>query len=313
MTQSKIDWTGVDPNGFGSAPLRMAHKYHNDELFNDTALIKLIENSKRENYYVNTMDVSAHDVRSRREGEFGSASGHDILEAVRQGHIWIMLLKPDEIEPGYHGMVEDIYAEIMANVPDFKPTTRKLSILVSSPNIQVYYHCDIPGQMLWQVRGQKRVFLYPNHAPFLPQPSLEKIALNEAHEISLPYDPVFEKDALIFDIEPGDMLHWPLNCPHRIVNGNCLNVSFTTEHFTPQIKRSFIVNYANGILRRTTGVQDLSQSISGPSYWSKLAVAGGYKVLGLQKHRHQKFKVDFQVDPAKPNGVRAIDGYEFTK
>jgi hypothetical protein len=306
------NWDSITPNKFGLEPMRLSHQLHQHALFSDSALAKLIEQSDRQNYYVNTMNIDAHDTRSRREGEIRDVSGLQVLEAIRTGKLWVLLLSPDQSEPGYKQLVDQIYDEIAQHVPGFKALSHKMSLLISSPGIHVYYHCDVPGQTLWQVRGEKKVYVYPNHTPFLPQANLERIVLNEAHEISLPYDSAYENAAVVYDLKPGEMLHWPLNCPHRIVNQDCVNVSFTTEHFTPAIRRSFIVNYANGVLRRQ-GLQNLSQQTDGVAYWAKLGVAGAYKYSGLAKKRRQVFKIDFRVDPDAPRCVRDIPPYEFQK
>jgi hypothetical protein len=195
-------------------------------------------------------------------------------------------------------------------VPGFRTNFRKLTILISSPEVMVYYHCDIPGQTLWQVRGHKRVYVYPTRPPFLEQAALERIALGEAHEISLPYDQAFDAHADVFDLASGQMLHWPLNAPHRVVNGDCVNVSFTTEHFTRAGRRSFYVNCANGVLRRRLGWSNLSQRTSGPGYVAKLGLAAAYKFSGGQRKRRKTMRVDFAVDPAAPGGVRPTPAHE---
>jgi len=157
-----------------------------------------------------------------------------------------------------------------------------MSILISSPKVQVYYHADVPGQTLWQVRGRKRVYVYPNTPPFLPQAGLEKI-LGEAHEISLDYEPWFDAHADVIELEPGRMLHWPLNCPHRIVNQDCLNVSFATEHMTRELRNAYAVNYANGVLRRVLGLERLPRPESGLGLYARLALAAAHKYSGAQE------------------------------
>lgn len=308
-----MDWNGLDIDKFSQVPLEIGHRLHESDLFSDAALARLIDNAARENYYVNTMDIDAHDVSTRREGETGDINGERALEALASGHIWYLLMQPEKVDPRYGELVEKIYDEIGDHVPGFDVSMKKMSILVSSPKVQVYYHCDIPGQSLWQIRGSKKVYVYPNQEPYLHQPSLEKIVMNEAHEISMPYKPEFDEGATVYDLQPGKMLHWPLNAPHRIVNNDCVNVSFTTEHFTADIKRMFIVNKANGILRHRLGLNPRSQKTDGLGYWAKYGLAGAYKVSGLQKQRRQSFKVDFQVDPEAPRSVRTIPGYEFQK
>ena len=188
------EWTDHQIEAFSKEPLRFRHNAHLSPLFSDETLADLIERTPRENYYVNTMKRGAKDRSSRREGEIRDLSGRDVLDAVAKGHIWVMLLNPEKVVPGYGQLARsDLFTSSRNTFRAFKVLKKKISILISSPNIPVFYHCDLAGQTLWQVRGEKTVYVYPNHEPYLPQPNLEKIVLNEAHEISLPYDPAWDK------------------------------------------------------------------------------------------------------------------------
>jgi len=307
------NWEPHHADLFSKHNLRLNHAMADHPLFTDDALARLIEKSKRDAYHVNTMDNRSHNPRSRREGELGGLSGHETLEAVRKGNIWINIQRPGEVDSGYNDLLEALYAEFEERVPGFKSYKHKMTLLISSPNVTVYYHCDIPGQTLWQVRGEKRVYVYPATGAFLTQQAMEKIVLNMAHETDMPYAAWFDEYAQIFDLKPGEMLHWPLNCPHRVVNANVLNVSFTTEHWADDLRATYAVNYANGILRQKLGMQNLGRATSGLGYYSKLALAGAVKFSGLQKKREMKFKIDFAVDPAAHGSVRDIPAYALQK
>ena len=298
---------------FGRHTVNLGHTFATSPLFTDETLAGLIDRAPAGSYHVNTMDVTTHDPRTRREGIIDGLSGAQAIEAVRRGHIWILIQDPGRYDARYGAMLAGIYADLEERMPGFKSYKQKLSILISSPNVQVYYHADVPGQTLWQVRGTKRVYVYPNSAPFLPQDALERIVLGEAHEISLQYEPWFDDHAEVIDLEPGRMLHWPLNGPHRIVNADCLNVSFTTEHWTDELRNAYAVNYANGILRSRLGVRSLSRPQSGPGMWARLGLAAAWKAAGLQKRRKHRFKVDFQVDLDAPWCVRPIQPFEQTR
>jgi hypothetical protein len=298
---------------FGRHTVNLGHTFATSPLFTDATLASLIDRAPAGSYHVNTMDVTTHDPRTRREGLIDGLSGAQAIEAVRRGHIWILIQDPGRYDARYNDMLEGIYAELGERMPGFKSYKQKLSILISSPKVQVYYHADVPGQTLWQVRGTKRVFVYPNSAPFLPQDALERIVLGEAHEISLQYEPWFDEHAEVIDLEPGRMLHWPLNGPHRIVNADCLNVSFTTEHWTDELRNAYAVNYANGILRSRLGLGSLSRPQSGPGMWARLGLAAAWKAAGLQKRRKHRFKVDFKVDLDAPWCVRPIQSFEQTR
>jgi hypothetical protein len=298
---------------FGRHIVNLGHRFDTSPLFTDDALARLLEKAPVGTYHVNTMDPATHDPRTRREGDIVGLSGHDVLDAVRRGRIWILFRNPGAVDPAYDEMLREIYAGFEARVLGLKTFRQKLSILVSSPKVHVYYHADAPGQTLWQVRGVKKVYVYPGSAPFLPQDRMEKIILGEAHEISLDYEPWFDEYAEVIDLEPGRMLHWPLNWPHRIVNHDCLNVSFTTEHWTNDLRTAYLVKYANGVLRRYMPSARLSESVDGPAAWAKFGLAAFVKMSGLQAKRRQRFVIDFRVDPMAPFSVRNIDAYALQK
>jgi hypothetical protein len=292
---------------FGRHTVHLGHRFDGaDSLFGDAALASLIERTPHLSTHVNTMDVRSHDPRTRREGTLKGLSGAEALDAVRQGRIWILLQQPTEIDRRYAEVLRAIYAELEVRVPGLRSFNHKMSILISSPKVQVYYHADVPGQTLWQVRGSKRVYVYPNTPPFLPQAALEKIVLGEAHEISLKYEPWFDAHAEVIQLEPGRMLHWPLNCPHRIINDDCLNVSFTTEHMTRELRNAYAVNYANGVLRRALGLERLPRPQTGLGLYARLGLAAAHKYSGAQARGRAKRIIDFEVDPAAPKGVRDV-------
>lgn len=307
------NWAPRHAELFGNHVVRLRHRFHESPLFSPEALARLIEAVPRAHYHVNTMNPKVHDPASWREGEINGTSGRQVLDAVRNGNIWVLVQRVAEIDPAYRQALDAIFAEFEERVPGLRTYRQKMSILISSPNVQVYYHCDIPGQTLWQVAGRKRIYIYPNTAPFLRQAAMEKIILNEADEQDTPYQPWFDDYADVIDLEPGDMLHWPINGPHRVVNQDCLNISFTTEHWTRALRNRYANHYANGLLRRRLGISNPGMATSGPALWFKLALVAAHRRSGLQKKRKMTYKIDFRVDPAAPFGMRDIDAYELAK
>ncbi len=307
------NWQAHHARLFGEHSLQLTHNLADSPLFSDDALTRLIEKSPREKYHVNYSQKTPGNPPKRREGEIRDLSGTEVLDVVKSGNIWINLTAPADVDPAYGDLLEDIYAEFEDRVPGFRSYKRRLTLLISSPNVSVKYHSDVPGQSLWQVRGEKKLYVYPNKAPFISQPALEKLILGQLRETDMPFEPWFDDYAEIHDLTPGQMIHWPLNGPHRVVNGNMLNVSFTTEHWTDELRKSYAVNYANGIIRGATGAKSLSQQTTGLSYYAKLGLAAGVKFTPLNPQKQKVYKVDFQVDPKAPEGIRDIDGYAFVK
>lgn len=307
------DWQPHYPKLWGNQPLRLAHSLANSPLFTDEALAALIDASPREAYHVNYSQKTPGNPPKRREGEIKGLSGAEVIETVKNGNIWVNLTAPATVDPAYGALLDSLYAEFEGRVPGFRSYKRNLTILISSPNVSVKYHSDVPGQSLWQVRGTKKVYVYPAQAPFISQPALEKLILGQLRETDMPFEPWFDDFAQVYDLEAGQMLHWPLNGPHRVVNHGMLNVSFTTEHWTDELRKHYAVNYANGILRNKLGMKKLSQQVTGLSYLTKLGIAGAVKFSPLNPQKKKVYTVDFQVDPAAPEGVRDIPAHTFEK
>lgn len=293
------DWQPKHTTVFGRHTIKLNHRLAATGLFEDEALAELIDRADPADYHICTMG-SDHRRRNWRAGDKGTRSGAEVIEAVRAGRIWINLQRVNTTDARYEALLDRIFGEIETNVPGLSTFKRSLGVLISSPNAQVYYHCDVPGQMLWQIRGRKRVYVYPAAEPFLNPADMEGVILGLTEE-EVPYEPWYDEYAEIYDLEPGQMLHWALNGPHRVANHDCLNVSVTTEHWTSDIRASYAMNYANGVLRRI-GVRNPSRATSGPAFLAKAGLAAAVKYSGLmKKHRYARI-TDFLVDPTAPGG-----------
>ncbi|MEM8811984.1 MAG: hypothetical protein AAGF59_05140 [Pseudomonadota bacterium] len=291
---------------FGRHTIHGHHTLHTGPYFSDAALADLIETAPKSHYHLHTMKPDGHDLSTWREGEIGDASGERVLQAIYAGQLWFQLRRVHEFHPRYGRLLADIFAEFEARVPGLKTFKRDLSILISSPGSHVFYHSDVPGQMLWQVRGHKTVYIYPPRDPFLPSEAIENIVLNQVEEDGVDYHPWFDEYAEVYELQPGRFLHWDLNGPHRIVNGDCVNVSVTTEHFTPEIRRIYAMNYGNGLLRRYAGFKSLSAQTSGPVFWAKALLAAVHKFSGVQHKVANERRIEFKIDPNAPQGFIPI-------
>lgn len=289
--------------GQKTAPLR--HTLPENSLFSDDVLANLIERMPQAISPVNTMAGTGHDATSWAYCDRSGLSGHDVLEAIKRGRLWINMQKLEEHDRRFEELLDDLYQELQASIPGFKPHRKSLGILISSPGAQVFYHADVPGQSLWQVRGEKQIHLYPPKEPFLRTVDLENIIRGITEE-EIRYDPVYDAHAEIYDLKAGDMVHWPLNSPHRVVNGNCLNVSVTTEHWTAPIRRSYAMNFGNGVLRRELGWTPKSRALSGPAFWTKVALTAFWRKSGMRKKQSFKRIMQYRVNPNAPEGISPV-------
>jgi hypothetical protein len=290
------DWTADHSARWAKAPLRLSHRLSNHPLYGLDALAHLIEGYPRQHYALVEMGPQGSNRRLWREGDIGDLSGAQVIQAIKRGRMWLNLRNVSQVDRRYKEVLDQIFEEVRARVPGYDTYDRTCGILISSPNAQVYYHMDLPGQSLWQLHGKKRVYLYPTTAPYLTAEQLERIALYEV-EVDIPYEASYDEAATVFEIGPGEMLHWPLNAPHRVENLDCLNVSMTTEYWTETIRRTQIINMANGILRDKIGLRPKSRRITGPGFYAKAVLQAGVKRAGLlETARKSRRPVAFRLD-----------------
>lgn len=301
------NWDETSSALWGHQPMRLEHRLHRSALFSREALASLVEAYPRSHYSLVSMGAPGQR-RSWREGEIGGVSGEGVIRAIEAGRLWLNLRNVDTVDARYRAVLDEMFAELAERVPGFEPATYTCGILISSPSAQVYYHADLPGQHLWQIIGRKRVHVYPNTAPFLTPRHLEDIALFD-NEFDIPYAPWYDDHAKVLDLAPGQMLSWPLNAPHRVENLDCLNVSMTISFFDETIRRTQMVNIANGLLRHRFGRTATSRSIAGPVFAAKRAMQKVMRDTGWVKtQRSARRPVDFRLDPESLGQIRDLDG-----
>lgn len=302
MAEVFTNWTAETGSQWGSAPVRTQHSLHASPLFSLDAIAELIDRYPREHYSLVHRRIE-DGKRVVIEGDTGGLKGRDVIDWIAQGSMWLNLRSVKSVDPRYAALLDEAYAEIARRAPGAPMFNTSMGILVSSPNARVHYHCDLPGQALWQIHGRKRIFIYPNERPYLAPESLEDIALFGIEE-ELPYDERFESAATVLELGPGDMAHWPLNAPHRVENGDMLNISVTSEHWSDEIERRHKVNLANGILRHRFGWRPRSRALSGAGYQAKVMLQGVMRRMNwVQKTRSQKRPIAFRLDPARTGGM----------
>ena len=296
------------------APGCLPHALHRHPLFEREALAALIERCPASHgalVHTNRQsgraveghgDGGAAGPRRWREGDRAGVPGHRVIEAIGRHSLWLNLRDVGAVDPRYAALLRAAYDEMAAHLPGFAPRSLKLGILISSPGARVHYHCDLPGQTLWQIEGRKRVYVYPNAPPYLQPQALEDIAYS-GHEFKLAYDSAYDAAAQVIELAPGQMLSWPLNAPHRVENHDELNISLTTEHWTEANRRSQRVLLANAVLRHRLGWAARSQAVSGPGYWAKAALAAAWRRSPwAARTQAAERPLTFRLDPDAPEG-----------
>jgi hypothetical protein len=291
---------------WGRQPICLGHRLQESPLFKRDALAALIDAYPREHYGLIHMGEQDGDRRYWKEGDLSGLPGDQVIEAISKGRFWLNLRMTSDVNARYRTLLDAVFDELHERIPGFVSYGEKSGILISSPNAQVYYHADNPGQMLFQIAGRKRVYVYPPEKPFLSPEDLENIAISGL-ELNVPYCDWYDEYARIFEAEPGQMMYWPLNSPHRIENHDSLNISMTVEFFSGDIRRSNVVSRANWVLRHRFGWPPHSRATRGPIFWAKAAVWMAHrKSSWIEKQKAPHRQIQFRLDRMAPGMVREI-------
>jgi hypothetical protein len=295
-------WPADVGKKFSHETLVVPHSLHNRPMFDDAGLISLLDRYPRERLGVFTMGKDPIDWRSWQSGKAGDLSGADLLAGVHAGRIWLNLRAANHYLEDYRALSDELFADKEANIKGIKTLKHDLGVLISSPNAQVFYHLDSPLVSLWQIRGIKSVRVYEPKSPFARPEQIEAVVLRETAE-QIPFDPAWDQHAKEVTLEPGMMVTWPQNAPHRIVNGPMVNVSLSVEFMTPAALLRANVIYANGVLRRRFGMTPQIQKGLDPRALTKFGLARAFKIMNLQRAHEYRLPLSFDLTKAIPEAL----------
>ncbi|MEO1495872.1 MAG: cupin-like domain-containing protein [Planctomycetota bacterium] len=303
------NWQSQDFETLERGVLVADHGLAETGLFTDDALAAIFDSHPAEHLSVNTMGKTKEKF-DWREGDRNGVPGDELVQMVREGHLWINCRKMLDHQPEHAEAINALFGELEAGAPHFKAEDRTANLLISSPQAWVPYHVDMPVNMLWHIRGKKRAWVYPHFDKrFASSLCLEKVCSGEWSE-DVPYDPEWDKYALAFDAQPGQLITWPQLAPHRVENLEGLNVSLSTEHKNARARRRLNVHTGNYVLRQRLGYVAQSIEADGLAAHVKqlLARVDRYagKLVGKEKEQWT-YPVTFALDPNAPDGFRLLD------
>jgi hypothetical protein len=286
------------------------HRLAESGLFDDISLARIIDAHPTADLGVSTMGTDVTSPQDWRSGSAGSLSGEELLHAVRNGRLWLNLRRCVQNHPEIACLVREIYAELEEKTQGLRTFNYSANLLISSPNAIVYYHMDCPVNMLWHLRGEKRVYAYPREEKFLPRKLTEDVIAGTAPE-EIPFDLAWDEEAFIRPLHAGEMITWPQHSPHRVVNTNGLNVSLSTEHYTKTALRRNNVHMANRHFRQWLPAFGRSDAMSGtvPAI-KEMALRFCRRVPGLrpQEPNGYEYPKTFAVDLDAPQCIDVSDG-----
>jgi hypothetical protein len=306
MMDQVLDFSEAHRSDFGFRPLVARHRMHLLDLFQDQQLIALLDGYPRARLQAFTMGRD----RCRRDDwqyvDATNASGSEIFAAVVRGRLWLNLLRVDLADRQYAELLDRLRHELSERCPRLGLASINFgTLLISSPHAMVYYHFDASHQALWHMRGAKRIWLYPAcDERFAPRQIMEDIFSGTYnYDEEIPYSPDFDRDAMVFDLQPGDVASWPHNAPHRVENLDTLNVSLSTGFLTEAAERRSSIYGANRLLRRKLGLPVRSTQETGLAATVKILGYRAVRKTGILRQTQRRPYVSaLKIDPEAPLG-----------
>lgn len=308
-SSAAFDWTSEEYSNFGVKPQVTSHSYHELPLFSDEGLVKLLDAHPRENLQAHTMGLDPLNYKDWQQVNINEhTTGEQMLEAVKKGRVWINLTQIQKHSPEFGEIITDMYDRLDQKCEHLNdPKGTHCALLISSPGAQVYYHVDADPNMIWHMRGQKNIWMYPPmNFDIMPQEFLEDIYASEIDE-DVPYKAEFDDLAEHALLNPGDAASWPHNAPHRIVNVD-MNVSLATSYYTSDIYQREYVHLANRFILRNLGIKNRGVAETGLVAAAKRM---SYRILNRlrpfsRRSRSANYLTDLELDPTTPLGWRKL-------
>jgi hypothetical protein len=296
------NWPADGKTRYGREIVRFNNRLAETGLFTDEALARLLDRHPKGRRDFCTMKKNPPPGETWIAGEANDLTGVELVEAVRRGALWASCRGAMASDPEYKPVFDKLMGEFSkaTGMPILSATA---SVLISGPDMGIFFHCDPAETMLWHVRGTKTLNIYPRTDDYIPETALEAILLKE-NLSDAPWRDEMAKGATPVALAAGDSVCWPLHGPHNVINGPDLNVSVSVEYTTPASAMTNGVFYTNGVLRRRAGLKPVSRTTPAavrPLYW---VAAKAIRTLAPPKYNAETVHPrQFDIDLSAPDCI----------
>jgi hypothetical protein len=237
-------------SNFNRVPFIIRHGLAGHALFTLPRLIELAKRQPPESleYYAGNVGISMDFDKTPHTG----LSVEETIRRIEECCSWLFL-KRIEHDPEYNQLLNQVLDEIGEHSELLSPGMydRAGAIFVSSPNAVTPYHMDQENNFLLQIRGTKTIHVFPGNDPtVLSQEEMEEHYCRPGINRNVVFKEEYRPKAWVFQLNPGDTLHFPNLYPHYVQNGPEVSISFSCAFFTPATERREIIHRVNHGLRR---------------------------------------------------------------
>src|SRR4051794_11770034 len=120
-TKTLLKWTGEEAAAYGREVVLAKHGADELALFDDAALLDLLENYPRDRLQAFTMGTNPLDRSEWQPVDTAGASGRDLWTALHAGRLWFNVLQVHLVDRRYRELIEGLYGELSNGCPGFRP------------------------------------------------------------------------------------------------------------------------------------------------------------------------------------------------
>lgn len=265
---------------FNREPFYIRHHLVGEPLFELPKLIELATSlpEDRVEYNAGDLPVSVDPSQTPRNG----LSVEETIRRIEECRSW-MVLKNVETNPGYCQLLDRCLDEIGDYSEPMFPgmCIREGFIFITSPGAVTPFHMDPEFNFLLQLRGSKQVTLFSNaDRSMVCEQDLESFYSGGFRNLKL--KPGDEAKGGVYDLRPGQGLHFPITAPHWVKNGPEVSISFSITFRTPWANKREALYRINRKMRqlklRPTPVGK-SSTVDGAKYFAFDAIRKIKKLL----------------------------------
>jgi hypothetical protein len=246
FTEALVDFdTRLFREKFDREPFLIQHRLPGHPLFELERIMELTRSlpADRVEYNAGDVPITLDPKVTPRTG----LSAEETIRRIEECRSWLVL-KNVESDPEYSALLRDCLSPMQSIIPDMHYF--EAFVFVSSPGSITPFHIDPECNFLLQVRGSKFVRMYPRDNPaILTEQELERFYAGASRNLTCRDEE--GTTSRLFELLPGQGLHFPVTMPHWVKNGPEVSVSFSVTFRTSASDRREILYRINHHLRRT--------------------------------------------------------------
>jgi len=176
-------------------------------------------------------------------------SAEETIRRIREAKSW-MVLKYVEKDLEYQALLDQCLDQVRELSESVVPgmCNREGFIFLSSPGSTTPFHVDPEHNFLLQIQGKKFVSIFdPKDSKVATEADIERGLYGKVRNLA--YTEEIQARGQVFELTPGQGVHFPVAAPHWVKNGPDVSISFSITFRSLSSEKQSAVRQLNARLR----------------------------------------------------------------